>query len=128
MSAALDLSPLPTRWKRHVERLLAHTIIVARRAGADNFGDDAAAAAVDQVPCFIDGTRARSFSAEGVVHQVSASVTFPRELGIEIGDTLRDGRDRDGRVLLAQATVVSVDPTNSPDYGELLRTVLVARG
>lgn len=119
---------MPGRWQKFVRRWLTHRVDVIRIAGNATFGaEPAPGTRLPQVPCFIDGSRSRTPTEGSLDQSVDFSVAFPHEVDIAINDTLQNGRDRDGRTILAEGRVVRLDPTVHPDFGELVRTALVVR-
>ena len=117
----------PSEWAGLTRRWLVHSIDVMARIGNDAYGEPVDGPRAAQVPCFIDGTRARVQTEGSLDRRADFEVVFPTEIGVELNDTLQNGRDRTGRVLLDEGKVVRIDPNNHPELGELVRTAYVVR-
>jgi hypothetical protein len=118
----LSRHPVDAQWQRMVRETLTHRVTVLPATGQNEFGQMAYGAPRENVPCFIDGAPRRIVTPQGTEVQVSWQVFFPGREPLGLGDRLEQGRDLDGTVLLAGAVIVHIDDSNTPRYGQLLRT------
>lgn len=114
-------------WQAMLRRWLLHRVDVVRTSGVNEYGKPQDGQEVSAVPCFISGSKARILTAEGVDMQADASIDFPHEIQIKLNDKVRNGRGRDGSVLLQEGRVIRVDDIDHPEHGSLVQTALVQR-
>lgn len=104
---------------------LRHTITIVRAGAADKDGEPTIGEELG-VPCLISGARSRVLSIDQRTYRVTHSIEFPPGYGLQLDDTVKDGRDRKGALLLAEGTVVAVEDLNDADMGQIGQSVSVA--
>ena len=114
-------------WEKFLIRWLCHKVDVSRPGGVNTYGEPVPGERLNQVPCLIDGSRTRVPTDGSQDRVVDYSLTFHREIAIDLQTAFENGRDADGNVLLEKARAVRIDPTMHPDLGELARTVSAVR-
>lgn len=111
-------------WEDALRRALRHRITVVRAGVPDRHGMPTAGEEFE-LPCLIQGSRARVISADSTVIQASHMVEFGPEIEIKNDDQLKNGRDRKGATLLASGRVIRVEPSLHPTEGLWQQSVAV---
>lgn len=124
---------LPASVRAAIRPLLTHTysrVVITPSETLDAWDNPLESAASETattgLPCvYLASRRLRTTEAGSMMVDVS-TLTVPHDDPIAVGDRVEDVTDRDGTVLVAAATVDSLDPT--AEAGASVMKVLVLSG
>jgi hypothetical protein len=106
---------------------LTHRITIVGVGSFDTYGQRVPGLQVNDVPCFIDGKVRRVVDKSGEDVTSDFSILLLPSTEVEVGDTVSDGVDRKGVSLFTSGRVISLEDSNHPTRGRVVREIYVAR-